>query len=298
MSHELDDGFVHIPVMPREVLAALALCAGDVAVDGTTGLGGHSRLMGEAVGAAGRLVCFDRDPEALALAEKALHDLPCTKTFINRPFEFMAAELAKSDTRANRVLLDLGVSSMQLDNPERGFSFMRDGPLDMRMHQGAGQSAADLVNTLEAEALADIFQKYGEERFSRRIAKRIVEAREVRPINTTGELSRVVASAVPGRGKIHPATRVFQALRMAVNDELGTLSRGLAAAGKVLAPGGRLAVLTFHSLEDRLVKKTFLRWRDLGMAELVTAKPIVCGPEEAKTNRRARSAKLRAVERR
>jgi 16S rRNA (cytosine1402-N4)-methyltransferase len=194
-------------------------------------------------------------------------------------------------------LFDLGVSSLQLDKAERGFSFMRDGPLDMRMDQSRGNTAADIVNRLPVEELADIFSRFGEERFSLRIAKRIVEKRGVMPITTTGELSLIVASAVPGRGRVHPATRVFQALRMAVNDELGTLSRGLAGAGRALLPGGRLAVLTFHSLEDRLVKRMFGRWRELGVARLVNAKALSCGREEARSNRRARSAKLRVAER-
>lgn len=200
-------------------------------------------------------------------------------------------------TGAGAVLLDLGVSSLQLDKPERGFSFMRDGPLDMRMRQGSGPSARDIVNGWPEERLAALFRELGEERFSRRLAKSIVEKRLSRPIETTGELSKLVEESVPRRGRIHPATRLFQALRMEVNDELGTLSRGLAAAGRVLAPGGRLAVLTFHSLEDRLVKKTFLRWRGLGLTIPVTAGAEACGREEALANRRARSAKLRVVER-
>ena len=196
-----------------------------------------------------------------------------------------------------RILMDLGVSSLQLDKPERGFSFMRDGPLDMRMNQEAGRTAADIVNSWPGERLRELFKTLGEERFSGRIAKRIVEKRALGPIETTGELSRLAEEAVPFRGKTHPATRIFQALRMEVNDELGSLTRGLAAAGRLLAPGGRLAVLTFHSIEDRVVKRTFLRWRDLGAVRLVTTKAEACGREEAANNRRARSAKLRVVER-
>lgn len=298
MSDETKNAYSHVPVMPREVMDLLAPRPGETAVDGTTGLGGHARLLGEAVAAEGVLACFDRDPAALAMAERNLSALTCRTYFVNRRFEAMAEELAaRGIGAANRILLDLGVSSMQLDDAARGFSFMRDGPLDMRMNQETGESAADLVNRYPESALADLFYRYGEERFSRRIAKRIVEERVDRPINTTGELSQVIASAVPGRGKTHPATRVFQALRIAVNDEMGALSRGLAAAGKSLAPGGRLAVLTFHSLEDRLVKRTFLKWRELGIAALVTPKAVACGAEEARQNRRARSAKLRVAER-
>lgn len=287
----------HLPVMPDEVMALLDPRPGDTAVDGTVGLGGHARMTGERIGAAGRLICFDRDPEALARARANLADLECRRDFVNQPFERMGEELDRLGvTAVDRILLDLGVSSLQLDKPERGFSFMRDGPLDMRMNPRATVSARDIVNTWPAERLLHIFQTLGEERFSRRLAKSIVEARVLKPIETTGELSALAARTVPSRGRIHPATRIFQALRMEVNDELGTLSRGLAAAGRRLAPGGRLAVLTFHSLEDRLVKRVFLRWRDLGAVRLVNAKAVACGRDEAKGNRRARSAKLRVVE--
>ena len=290
--------YSHLPVMPDEVMQLLSPQAGDSAVDGTVGLGGHSRLIGAAIGGEGHLVCFDRDPEALSRARETLADLPCRRDFVNRPYEFMDKELPRLGlTAARRIFMDLGVSSLQLDKPERGFSFMRDGPLDMRMNQEEGPTAADIVNSWPEENLAKLFKTLGEERFSGRMAKRIVERRQERPILTTGELSLLAEEAVPFRGRIHPATRLFQALRMETNDELGTLSRGLAAAGRMLAPGGRLAVLTFHSLEDRLVKRTFLRWRDLGAVRLVNAKAVSCGREEARTNRRARSAKLRVVER-
>ncbi len=289
--------YSHVSVMPKEVMELLAPQPGDIAVDGTTGLGGHSIAIGSAIGMDGTLLCLDRDPEALALAEANLAPLPCHKFFINKRFEDLPQALRECGLSSiNRMLLDLGVSSLQLDKPERGFSFMRDGPLDMRMNQQTGLSAADIINSWSPEDLAILFKKYGEERFSRRIAKRIAEKRQDMPINTTGELSLVVASAVPGRGKTHPATRIFQALRMEVNDELGTLSRGLAAAGRALAPGGRLAVLTFHSLEDRLVKITFKKWRELGAVNLVNSKAVSCSREEAVENRRSRSAKLRVVE--
>ncbi len=295
-SRELPE-YKHIPVLYDEVIALLAPVPGDVAVDGTTGLGGHAGGLGRRIGRDGVLVCFDQDPEALGQAKAALADLECSLFFVNARFETMPARLAELNiTQVDRILLDLGVSSLQLDKPERGFSFRHDGPLDMRMNPAASPSAAEVVNTYPEEALANIFYQYGEERFSRRIAKRIVDERAGKPIYTTGELSELVAASVPGRGKTHPATRVFQALRIEVNDELGTLSRGLANAGRLLSPGGRLAVLTFHSLEDRLVKKTFARWRDLGVARLVNAKAAVASRQEALANRRARSAKLRVVE--
>lgn len=287
----------HVPVMIREVMDCLAPGSGDTTVDGTTGLGGHACAIGAVLGPAGRLVCFDRDPEALAAAAANMADLECRCDFVNRSFEDIPSELERLGIAgAKRILFDLGVSSLQLDKPERGFSFMRDGPLDMRMDQSCGVTASDLVNRLTVEELAGIFYELGEERFSLRIAKRIAEKRSEKSITTTGELSLIVTSAKPGRSRIHPATRVFQALRMAVNDELGALSRGLAGAGKALAPGGRLAVLTFHSLEDRLVKRVFGRWRELGIVRLVNAKPLSCCREEALANRRARSAKLRVVE--
>ena len=288
--------YTHLPVMPDLVMRHLAPVSGQTVVDGTVGLGGHSRLFGEAIGASGRLICFDRDPEALELAKANLAGLSCQIDFVNCPCEFMGRELPRLGIdRVDRIFMDLGVSSLQLDKPERGFSFMREGPLDMRMDQRSGESAADIVNSWPEERLRELFVSLGEERFSGRIAKRIVEARHARSITTTGELSGLIRDAVPFRGKIHPATRVFMALRMQANDELGTLSRGLAAAGRLLAPEGRLAVLTFHSLEDRLVKRTFRRWRELGVTEPVTSGAVACDREEAKTNRRARSAKLRVT---
>ena len=298
MSAENKAEYGHVSVMVGEVMENLQPRPGDIAVDGTTGLGGHARVVASTLGPMGRMVCFDRDAEALRAASANLAGLECRLDYVNRPFEAISDELARLGIKGvDRILLDLGVSSLQLDKAERGFSFMRDGPLDMRMDQAHGDNASTLVNRLSVEELSDIFSKFGEERFSLRIAKRIVEKRGEKPITTTGELSLIVSSAVPGRGRTHPATRVFQALRMAVNDELGTLSRGLAGAGRMLNPGGRLAVLTFHSLEDRLVKRVFIRWKELGVAKLVNAKAISCSRDEARTNRRARSAKLRVVER-
>ena len=279
-------------------MAVLDPRPGEVAVDGTVGLGGHSLRLGQALGGAGRLVCFDRDPQALELARQRLAALPCRVDFSHLSFERMERELARLGCpRAKRIILDLGVSSLQLDSPERGFSFLRDGPLDMRMNPGDGLSARDIVNSWPEKELERLFLTLGEERRSRRLAKSIVERRAARPIETTGELSELAAASAPRRGGIHPATRMFQALRMQVNDELGSLSRGLAAAGKSLAPGGRLAVLTFHSLEDRLVKRTFARWREMGLAEWVVSGVARPDREEMGANRRARSAKLRAVER-
>lgn len=289
--------YIHTPVMPDKVLRRLDPRPGDIVVDGTTGFAGHASLLARAIGATGRLVCFDRDPEALERARIVLGGASCAVDFVNLPYECMTRELRKLGIpRVNRILLDLGVSSLQLDKPERGFSFLRDGPLDMRMNQTEGKTAADIVNAWPEDKLKLLFRTLGEERHAGRFARTIAEQREKQSITTTGELASLIERAAPPRGKTHPATRVFQALRMRVNDELGTLSRGLAAAGKALAPGGRLAVLTFHSLEDRLVKKTFVRWEELGLATPVTRKAIACGRDEALENRRARSAKLRVAE--
>ncbi|MCC8107488.1 MAG: 16S rRNA (cytosine(1402)-N(4))-methyltransferase RsmH [Planctomycetes bacterium] len=295
---EVKPRYTHLPVMPVETLRHLAPQPGQVVVDGTVGLGGHSRLFAEAIGPDGRLVCLDRDPEALRLARDNLSGVPCRVDFVNSPFEGMAGALSGLGIAgADRIFLDLGVSSLQLDKPERGFSFRQDGPLDMRMNQSVGVTAGDIVNTWPAERLRDLFKRLGEERFSGRIAKTIVEKRVEKPIESTGELSALVEAAVPFRGRIHPATRIFQALRMEVNDELGTLLRGLAVLGRLLKTEGRLGVLTFHSLEDRLVKKTFLKWQELGVAAAVTKGAVAASREESLVNRRARSAKLRVVER-
>ncbi|MDR0363102.1 MAG: 16S rRNA (cytosine(1402)-N(4))-methyltransferase RsmH [Planctomycetota bacterium] len=291
-------GYGHEPVMPEESCLWLDPRPGQTVIDMTTGLGGHSRLFGEAIGATGRLVCVDRDREALEAARENLLSLECGVDFIHSPFDRITGILASLDIKAvDRVFFDIGVSSLQLDKAERGFSFLRDGPLDMRMDRETGPNAADLVNSLPVEELADIFYRYGEERHSRRIAKRIGEAREISPINTTGELSAIIAGATSGRAGRNPATKVFQALRIAVNDELGMLSRGLAGAGKALAPGGRVAVLTFHSIEDRMVKRVFAGWAKRGLTKTLAGGVVEPTHAETLVNRRARSAKLRAAER-
>ncbi|MDR3210461.1 MAG: 16S rRNA (cytosine(1402)-N(4))-methyltransferase RsmH [Planctomycetota bacterium] len=288
----------HIPVLAEETLTLLAPAPGELAVDATVGLGGHSRLIGARLGREGSLFCFDRDRQALDKARENLSDLACHLHFLPHPFDAMGVELSRLGTsRVERILLDLGVSSLQLDSPERGFSFLRDGPLDMRMDPTQGQTAATLVNQAPLEELIRLFQDLGEERFAKRIARIIVEKRAKQPITTTGGLAELVSQAVPGRGRRHPATRVFQALRMEVNDEPGMLCRGLAAAGRLLSPGGRLAVITFHSLEDRPVKRLFRRWQELGLVKIITSSPVLCSRPEARLNPRARSAKLRVVER-
>ncbi|MFE1601463.1 16S rRNA (cytosine(1402)-N(4))-methyltransferase RsmH [Methylobacterium sp. ID0610] len=303
----------HIPVLLAEVRAALRLGAG-VVVDGTFGAGGYTRAI-LAAGPEQRVIAIDRDPSAIAAGRGLAAEMEGRLTLIQGRFGDLDRLVRDAGVAAvDGVVLDVGVSSMQLDRAERGFSFRHDGPLDMRM-ECEGESAADLVNEAPEADLADIIYHYGEERRARAVARAILEARRRERIATTAALAEIVASVVraePGSG-IHPATRTFQALRIAVNDELGELQRALHAAERILRPGGRLAVVTFHSLEDRIVKQFFSARsgravsasRHLPMAEkpapkvftLVTKGPVGPGEAEAAANPRARSAKLRAGER-
>lgn len=310
----------HIPVLLEPVLRLLRVAeigASDEVgrfVDGTVGAGGHAAAILEAAPGA-RLLGLDRDPAALALARERLAPFGARAALAHASYEDMpeqvAAWLSEDDPLVDGILLDLGVSSMQLDQAERGFAFMQDGPLDMRFDPTSGEpSAADLVNLLDAGELADILYRYGEERHSRRIAQAIVAAR---PLHTTRALAEVVARASRGpREKIHPATRTFQALRIAVNDELGAVERALPATISLLRPGGRLAVISFHSLEDRIVKQTFKREATdclcpprqpictcghRASVALFTRKPVEADEAEIARNPRSRSAKLRVVER-
>lgn len=295
----------HQPVLLAEVLTALAPLETATIVDGTFGAGGYSRALLEA---GARVVATDRDPQVAPFAAALAARFGDRFRFV--PGTFSGLDALVAGIAVDGVVLDIGVSSMQLDEPERGFSFMREGPLDMRMSR-AGQSAADLVNGLEEAALANLLYAYGEERRSRRIAHTIVAARASGPITTTGELARLIERAVGRRpGDMHPATRSFQALRIAVNDELGQLVEGLFAAERLLPEGGRLAVVAFHSLEDRIVKR-FLdpdkgaaiqsrhmpsaragerRWVDV-------ARAVKANPAEIARNPRARSAVLRSARR-
>ena len=253
----------HRPVMPREVLRMLAPRSGGVYLDATVGGGGHARLILEASAPDGFLVGMDRDAEALAAAQEVLASFRGRFRLVQGSFSEMENALREAGkTACDGILMDLGVSSHQLDEGRRGFSFMRNAPLDMRMDCRQEMTAREAVNTLSGEELERIFREYGEERFARRIARRLVEARCNAPLNTTQELADLVREEVPGKGegqRIHPATRVFQALRIFVNDELGQLREGLEAAVNCLAPEGCLAVLTYHSLEARVVKEIFHR---------------------------------------
>ena len=304
---------MHVPVLLREVVALLRPERGGIFVDATLGLGGHAEALLDASDAV-RVVGIDVDPEALALARERLSRFGGRFTPLEGRHEEIAAHLDRLGIAAvEGILADLGVSSLQLDRAERGFSFMRDGPLDMRM-SSAGPSASDLVNGLPREELSRIFREYGEERMSGRIARDIVEARRAAPVTTTGELRRLVLKATGPKRERHkdPATRVFQALRIATNRELVELERFLDDAIERLSLGARLAVLSYHSLEDRIVKDAF-RDRAAGCScppsfpvcvcsrrrvlALVTKKPVRPSPEEVFDNRRARSARLRVAER-
>ena len=304
--------FIHEPVLLEEVLLALQPAAGRLYVDGTVGGGGHAEAILEASGPDGRLVGFDRDDWALAAAARRLKRFGDRLELHREPFAGLAKCLAKAS--CDGVLLDLGVSSPQLDEAERGFSFQVEGPLDMRMDRRQPVSAAQLVNELEAGELATIFWELGGERRSRRIARAIVEQRDMQRIETTMQLADTVERACPRRGaRTHPATGVFQALRMAVNDELGQVQAGLDAAWSVLKPGGCLAVITFHSGEDRLVKqfsrrlaKPYTVRGDVDVPELrepreplareLSRKAIKPSDAEVGRNPRSRSAQMRAME--
>jgi 16S rRNA (cytosine1402-N4)-methyltransferase len=285
----------HVPVLPAEVLDALAVAAGQVVVDATVGAGGHSRLLAERLGPSGRLIGLDQDAAMLELARPRLEGLPVTLVQAN--FDRLREVLdARGIEKVDAVLADLGVCSDQLDDPERGLSFGQPGPLDMRLDATQGEPASALLKRLNERDLADLIYQYGEERFSRWIARKIVEVRKRTPLQTTEQLADLVRGCVPRpRGQRHPldpATRTFQALRIAVNDELGALDRLLAALPRCVIPGGRAAIISFHSLEDRRVKQAF---RDRSTWQALTRKPIQASEDEVRNNPRARSAKLRAA---
>ncbi len=279
----------------------LRLPQGGVAVDGTLGLGGHAFLMAQALGPHGHLIGIDRDSASLGLAQKKLASLILKIDLLKGSFSTLDKFLAGLKVSAvDGILLDLGISSFQLDDGQRGFAFSHDGPLDMRMDiEAQGMSAADLVNTLKQAELEKIISEYGEERFARRIAEAIVMQRSRAKITTTKGLADIILRALPKgytRGRIHPATRAFQALRIAVNEELEALSLGLEVCFRALKKGGRLCVISFHSLEDRLVKNKF---KSLGFEQegvILTKRPLVASDEECKENPRARSAKMRGIE--
>lgn len=280
----------HIPVLAKEVLEGLAIKPGARILDGTVGLGGHALMMLDLAKPNGTLTAFDRDGRNLAAAKAHCAEFGSRATFIHDSFGNLATYgIGPFDA----ALLDLGFSSVHVDDATRGFSFMKDGPLDMRYDVRQDLTAEGIVNGWSKDDLATIFRRYGEEPRSPLIAKAIFDARREHRIETTAQLAAVVENVVRRTGKTHPATKIFQALRIVVNDELGEVERGLAAITDSLAPGGRFAVITFHSLEDRLVKVFFKERTDVTH---ITKKPIVAAREETRSNPRSRSAKLRIVE--
>lgn len=310
----MTSSYRHITVLLDEAVEALAVRAGGCYLDGTFGRGGHSRLILERLGPDGRLLGFDKDPQAIATGN-ALAAEDGRFVVVQRSFAELGEEAAARGLagKVDGVLLDLGVSSPQLDDAERGFSFLNDGPLDMRMNPDAGTSAAQFIATASADEIARVFKEYGEERFAKRMARAVVERREQKSFERTADLAAVLTEANPAweRGK-NPATRAFQGLRIYVNNELGDLERGLDAALETLAVGGRLVVISFHSLEDRIVKQ-FMKRQAKGEADKLPrdlpiipkafeprlkllGKPIYAGDAELKANPRSRSAVMRVAE--
>jgi 16S rRNA (cytosine1402-N4)-methyltransferase len=292
----------HRPVMLDEAVDLLAVRDGGIYLDCTLGGGGHAREVARRAGPAGRLIGLDKDAVALAHAAENLREVSGQVTLIQSDYQDLDDVLTELEIPGvDGILFDLGVSTWQVLDPERGFSFHQDAPLDMRMDQRAETTAADLVNNLNERELARLIQHYGEERWASRIASFIAEARARRPVTTTGQLVEIIKAAIPAgarREGPHPARRTFQALRIAVNDELAGLERGLQSGIRMLVPGGRVVVISFHSLEDRIVKNAFRNWEPADGAGLriLTKKPLRPGASEMEQNPRARSAKLRAAE--
>jgi len=303
MSVQEDEPSGHIPVLAHEVCELMPAQPGGDVVDVTVGLGGHASLFAEAIGPTGVLVGLDVDPENLAIAKQRLADVAPRVELIQANFADLSTVLEQLGvTGADVVLADLGVNSAHLDQPQRGFSFRHDGPLDMRMNPKLVTTAADLVNRLTEKALADLFFYNAQEMKSRRIAKWICEQRKDTRIITTGRLAEIISRAVgvnpeSRRSKIHPATRTFQALRMAVNDEIPCLEGLLSKVPDILTEGGRFGVIAFHSVEDRPVKLDFRKRKTDGIYRILTKKPITASGEERDAKPRARSAKLRVAER-
>ena len=289
---------IHTPVLRDEVLAWLQPKSDGLYVDGTLGLGGHTQSILEKTAPTGRVIGFEWDEDAARKASERLSGYPGRLQIVRASYADLLPELEKLGVeRIDGLIADLGVSSLQLDQAERGFSFKADNTLDMRMDRRNPVSAVSLIAQLSEEQLADIFYHYGEERQARRIARFLVQARLEEPVTTTGRLAAIVAAAVPRKyhpPKVHVATKVFQALRIAVNGELDNLTKLLATAPEVLAKGARMCIITFHSLEDRIVKQTFLQ---NPAYEVLTKRPILPSPEETQRNPRARSAKLRVAAR-
>jgi 16S rRNA (cytosine1402-N4)-methyltransferase len=315
VSQSNSPGVDHVPVMAHEVAELLDLRPGDTLIDCTFGAGGHAAELEPALGPEGTYVAIDRDPEAEVFFERFAAGATARTRFMRGNFELVLRNLTATGTRAQAVLMDLGVSSMQIDRPERGFSYASDAPLDMRMDPAAELTAAEIVNEWDERELASILARFGEERFARQIARAIVRRRQREPFRRTGELVETIKAAIPTPsrfGQGHPAKRSFQALRIAVNDELESLRGALDATLELLDPGGRLAVISFHSLEDRIVKR-FIRDQARGCTcppdfpicvcgheptmRALTSRAVVPSVDERCVNPRSASAKLRAAER-
>lgn len=294
----------HVSVLLHEAIDNLDLSEGDIFLDGTLGGGGHSALVAEKFGEDVEIIGLDRDPEALARSEERLRTLTSSLYLRNESFRNLDKILSDLGiSKVDAILFDLGISSDQLESEGRGFSFQKDEPLDMSMSGSNGKdgefTAKLILNTFDKEALELIIRGFGEEKFARRIAEEIERRREIKPFETTFELVEAIRAATPAayqRGKLHPATRTFQALRIAVNAELTALEEGLSKGFEVLSSGGRFAVISFHSLEDRIVKQFFRNKSKEGVAKDLTKKPIIPTPEEVSENPRSRSAKLRVIE--
>lgn len=306
--------FEHVPVLYNEVIQALNIRPDGIYVDGTVGGGGHSSGICERLSSAGTLIAVDRDTAALNASEARLAGYECTRKFIHANYSDVEAIAEASGGKVQGILLDLGVSSFQLDNADRGFSYMHDAPMDMRMNEEDSLTAYDVINGYSEKELARIIREYGEEKWAARIAQFIVRAREESPVRTTGELTGIIKAAIPARARRtgpHPAKRTFQAVRIEVNDELGHLREAVQKLPDLLESGGRIAIITFHSLEDRIVKTEFDRRLDpctcpkefpvcvcgkVADVKKITRKPITPSEQEFEKNPRARSAKLRVIE--
>ena len=306
--------FEHVPVLFNEVMEALDIKPDGIYVDGTVGGGGHSSGICQRLTEDGMLIAVDRDREALAAAENRLKEYSCRKRFVHANYSDVEAIAEAAGKKVQGILLDLGVSSYQLDNLERGFSYMQDAPLDMRMDDSDRFTAYDIVNGYSRDELTRMIREYGEERWASRIAEFIVRERAEAPIDSTGRLTEIIKAAIPAKARRtgpHPAKRTFQAIRIEVNDELGHLREAVEKLPDLLESGGRIAIITFHSLEDRIVKTEFERRLDpctcpkdfpvcvcgkVADVKRVTRKPIAPSEEETETNPRARSAKLRVLE--
>ena len=297
------DEILHKPVMMEDALGLLNLKPGQVIVDATAGTGGHSQAILQRISPGGRLIAIDRDEESLNVCRRRLSEFGDAVSFMHANFVDLDSALdGLNIQKINGILFDLGISSFQLDDPQRGFSFQREGPLDMRMDRSSYISAHDLINNLNEDELSDMLWTFGQERWHNRIAHLIVEERQKQPISTTQELVSIVERSIPQRYRhkyyrIHPATRTFQAVRIVVNRELEILDAAISKAIQLLDKHGRICVISFHSLEDRAIKHGFRRAASEGLIEIITPKPLVPGQEETAINPSSRSSKLRAAER-